>query len=156
LSATPTSKTIGDLAWDVPSTWQTGASPSAMRKATYKVPKAAGDPEDAEVSVTQIGGALDANVDRWVGQFGGDKSSLKRSEETVGPLKVTIVSLEGKYTGSGMPGAPAAAPKDGYALVAAIVEPVDPPYFFKMTGPKKTVNAARADFEHLVKSLHAK
>jgi hypothetical protein len=127
-----------------------------MRKATYKIPKAAGDPEDAELTVTQVGGTIDANIERWVGQFGGAKDSLKRTREKVGTFDVTVVELAGKFAGSGMPGAPPAAPKDNWALLGAIVEPLDPPYFFKMTGPKKTVAAARADFDRLVKSLRAK
>jgi hypothetical protein len=144
-----------DLGWDVPSKWKAGASASSMRKATYVVPKSAGDAEDGEMSVTQVGGSVDANIDRWVGQFGGAKESLKRTEQKVGTLKVTIVELSGKYTGGGMPGAPP-TPKDDWALLAAIVEPLDPPYFFKLTGPKKTLKEARPDFDRLVKSLRAK
>jgi hypothetical protein len=152
-TSTATSTAISDVAWDVPSGWQTVPNPKTFRKATYTIPKAAGDSEDAELTVSQVGGTVDENIDRWAGQFGGQKSAVSRAEQKVGPLKVTVVTLEGKYTG-GMTAA--AQPKEGYALLAAIVEPVEPPYFFKMTGPKKTVNAARADFDRLVKSLRPK
>jgi hypothetical protein len=147
---------VTDIAWDAPSGWQSVPSASAMRKASYRIPKAAGDAEDAEMSVTQVGGGLDANIDRWVTQFGGSRDSLKRTQRTVGPLKVTIVELEGKFSGGGMPGAPSTGPKEGWALLGAIVESVDPPYFFKLTGPKKTVQAARPAFDKLVSSMHAK
>ncbi len=153
---TPTPTPSSDLRWDVPPTWQTAPSPSAMRKATYKIPKAAGDAEDAEVSVTQAGGSIDANIDRWVGQFAGSKDTLKRQEKRVGTFKVTIVDLKGKFAGSGMPGAAPAGPKENWALLGAIVEGADPPYFFKLTGPEKTVTSARPDFDRLVGSLRAK
>ena len=50
---------------------------------------------------------------------------------------------------------PAAGPKDGYALLGAIVETVTPT-FFKLTGPEKTVNAAKADFDKFIDSLRPK
>src|SRR5687767_6167407 len=58
-----------DVAWDAPASWQKSDNPSAMRKATYKIPKVAGDPEDAELSVSTAGGTVEANVTRWEGQF---------------------------------------------------------------------------------------
>jgi hypothetical protein len=57
-----------------------------------------------------------------------------------------------------MPGTtapPQQGPKPGYALLGAIVE-TSPPTFFKLTGPEKTVMAARADFDKLVDGLRAK
>ena len=127
-----------------------------MRKATYKIAKAAGDPEDAEMSVSQVGGGLDANIDRWVGQFKGSKDTMKRTTQKVGAFNVTVVELKGTFGGGGMPGQPAAGAKDHWALLAAIVEGVDPPYFFKMTGPEKTVAASRPEFDKLIGSFHAK
>ena len=38
----------------------------------------------------------------------------------------------------------------------AVVETPVGPYFFKLTGPEKTVTAARADFDKLVASFRAK
>ncbi len=145
----------GDVAWDVPAKWQTSPNASTMRKATYKVPKTTGDGDDPEVSVMQAGGGLDANIDRWAGQFGGTKD-VKRSKLKVGAFDVTVVEIKGTFAGGGMPGAPAAGPKDHWALLGAIVEGVEPPYFFKMTGPEKSVAAARPDFDKLVGSLRQK
>src|SRR5690242_1627382 len=36
----------GEVAWDVPAGWETAPNPNAMRKATYKIKRAAGDAED--------------------------------------------------------------------------------------------------------------
>jgi hypothetical protein len=146
---------VRDIAWDVPATWKSQPA-SGMRKATYKVAKAGADPEDAEMSVTQVGGGVDANVERWASQFPDGKASLKRTEKKLGPLSVTVVELRGKFTGGGMPGMAPAEPKAGYALLGAIVEGPDPPYFFKLTGPEKTVDGARADFDKLVASMRSK
>ena len=90
-----------------------------MRKATYKIKKAAGDPEDAELSVSQAGGSVDQNVQRWIGQFEQKQGEEpKRSERKVGDLKVTTVEVHGTFK-SGMPGMGPAEPKTGWALLGA-------------------------------------
>ncbi len=57
-----------DVAYDAPPSWTAGAA-SPMRKATYVIPRAAGDAEDGELSVSQAGGTVDQNVARWAQQL---------------------------------------------------------------------------------------
>src|SRR6266542_1604659 len=57
------------ITWTAPARWKSVSNPSAMRLATFKIPHAASDSEDPELSVTQVGGGVDANIDRWIGQF---------------------------------------------------------------------------------------
>ncbi len=139
------------LAWTKPDAWTEAPNPSPMRKATYKIAKAAGDSEDAECSVSLAGGSPDANVQRWEGQFGGAKAKLDK--KTVNSVEVTIVELEGTFGAGPMMGG-SGEPKPDYAMLSAIAA-VDAgqAYFFKVTGPKKTVLAARADFDKLVASF---
>ena len=147
-----------DLEWTAPAAWTKAENPSPMRKATYKIPKAAGDDEVAEMSVSQVGGGLDANIERWAGQFEGGATDKKRTEKTVGTMKVTLVEMSGTFAGMGGMGRPAKAPKKDQALLAAIAdpEPPYPPYFFKMVGGKKTIAAARADFDKFVGTFKTK
>lgn len=143
-----------DVAYDAPASWQKAENPSPMRKATYKIPKAKGDAEDAELSVSQAGGSVEMNLQRWATQF-SPKAEIKRTDRKVGDLKVTIAELHGTFAGSGMPGAAAGTPKEKWEMLAAIVE-TTPPTFFKMTGPEATVSGARADFEKLIDGVRAK
>jgi hypothetical protein len=146
-----------EIAWEAPATWQKAENPSPMRKATYKIPRAQGDAEDAELSISQAGGSVDMNVTRWKGQFEmKDEGAVKRSERKVGDLKVTVVEMKGVFNGSGMPGGPPGAPKPNFALLGAIIETSGSPWFFKMTGPEKTVEAAKADFDRFVDSIRPK
>lgn len=146
-----------DVAYDAPAGWQKVDHPSPMRKATYKISRAEGDSEDAEMSVTQAGGNVSMNVDRWVGQFQDrGPGSDKRTEKKVGDLEVTIVEVRGTFTGMAMPGAAPVPPKPSYALLGAIVKTTPNSTFFKLTGPEKTVMAAKADFDKLVDGLRAK
>jgi hypothetical protein len=152
------------MKWKDPAGWINQPPSSSMRKAQYQIPKASGDPEPAELAVFYFGagqgGAIDSNINRWLGQFtGADGAPVKASKNekrTVGTLPVTIVSAEGTFDGGMMmPGAAPPAPKTGWALLGAIAETPSGPWFFKMTGPKATVAAARAGFDELVASLHA-
>ena len=139
------------LQWKAPARWQLVPNASTMRIATYRIPRAAGDPVDAELSIIRAGGTVEANADRWVGQFdAAGQSSAKRSTRTVGSLQVTIVETRGTYSG-GM--VKEAAPTSDWALLGAIVATPDMPHFFKLTGPAKSVAAARAEFDAFVGSF---
>lgn len=156
-ASAPVVTPASQLAWDAPGGWTRVENPSPMRKATYKVPKHAEDSEQPELAISVAGGAVDANIDRWVQQFGeGAKGTLKKSTRKVGAYEVTIVELSGTYQGNAMPGAPQTGPKSNFALLGAIV-PVGPDarWFFKMVGPARSIGAARSDFDALLNSLRA-
>jgi hypothetical protein len=122
-----------------------------MRLATYRVPRATGDSDDAELSIMQAGGTVEANATRWVGQFDAEgQKTAKRTTRKVGALEITVVEVQGTFTG-GMGKEPTSGA--GFALLGAIVATPGMPHFFKLTGPAKTVLAARAEFDALVASL---
>lgn len=147
-----------EVTWTDPSGWQRIAPSSAMRKATYKIPAAPKDPEDAEMAVFYFGqgegGATEANIQRWIGQFADVKpSDVKRVERTPNGMKQTVVEVEGTYSG-GMPGQQT-GPKTNYRLIGAVVETPAGSYFFKLTGPKKTVDGARDAYLSLLDSIRS-
>ena len=147
--------------WDPPKTWKLGPE-KPMRSATYLIPASTGDPEGGECAVfANIGGGVQANVDRWIGQFkqadGSDsKAKAKTEKKTINGMPATLIELTGTFNGGGAmmnPGAPAPAEKTGYRLLGAIVEAPSGPLYFKLTGPAKTVAAAQADFMAMLNSL---
>ncbi|HVJ93573.1 MAG TPA: hypothetical protein VM580_27415 [Labilithrix sp.] len=142
-----------DLGWEAPNAWQSVPNPSPMRKATYKIAKVAGDAEDAELSVMVASGGVDANVKRWAGQFGN--AEPKTEVRNPNGLAVTVVEIKGTYASGGMMGGPA-TPKPNFMLLGAVVDAGERQHFFKMTGPEKTVSAAKKDFDALVSSFRAK
>ena len=138
------------LGWKIPARWQSAPNTSSMRLATYRIPHAPGDTEDGDLSITQAGGSVEANAARWVGQFDeASQKSAKRTTRKVGALEITIVEAKGASTGMAA-GASAASDR---ALLGAIVPTPGMPHFFKLTGPAKTVLAARAEFDALVASF---
>jgi hypothetical protein len=139
------------LEWHAPPRWQLVPNASKFRLATYRIPHAPSDPDDAELSITQAGGSVEANAQRWVGQFdAASQKTAKRSMRKVGTLDVTVVEAQGTYSG-GM--AKDASSGSGYALLGAIVSTPGMPHFFKLTGPAKTVLAARPEFDQMIGSL---
>jgi hypothetical protein len=142
------------LDWKAPARWQVAPNTSSMRLATYRIPHAPGDTTDAELSITRAGGSPDANAQRWIGQFADDGTrTSKRTTRKVGLLEVTIVEVQGTYSG-GM--GKESASQTGWALLGAIVPAGSTPYFFKLTGPAKSVLAARSEFDAFVGSLAPK
>lgn len=142
-----------EIAWEAPKTWVSVPNTNTMRKATYKIPKVDGDSEDAELTVSAAAGGVEQNVKRWAGQFGN--AEPKTEQRSPNGLKVTLVEIKGTYASGGMMGAPA-TPKDKFMLLGAVVDGGDRQHFFKMTGPEKTVTAAKKDFDAFVASFHGK
>jgi len=96
------------------------------------------------------GGPIDANIARWKGQFrvGDAAPEPKLSTKDVGPMKVEFVELEGDYLSMGAP-----APKKDFAQIGAIVQAPGRNVFFRMIGPKATVDANRDAFMKMIDGL---
>lgn len=147
-----------DLTWTPPSSWEAKPA-SGMRAATYLVPAATGDTEGAECAVfTNIGGGVQANIDRWIGQFeqadgSSSAAKAKQKKETINGFAVTTVDLTGTFAGGGMAMGQPSTKKPNYRLLGAIVEGPSGEVFFKLTGPAKTMAAAQSEFQAMLKSV---
>ncbi len=147
------------LSWSAPGGWESQVPSSAMRRAQYRVPGPGGDGECVVFYFGPgEGGDPKSNALRWASQFqpaGGmsPEQALKMGELKVGEIPVMTVEVAGTYMGGGaMMGGPS-APKSDYMLLGAVAEGPDANWFFKFTGPAKTVEAQRAAFGELLKSL---
>lgn len=138
----------GELRFKVPEGWTAEKPTSDMRVAQYKLPKAAGDGEDALLVVYYFGqgqgGSPQANIDRWINQMkqpdgGASKEKAKTETLTVNGLQVNTVDVLGNYSGGMSPDSAPAESKSIYRLRAAVVDTPKGSYFVKLTGPEKTV-----------------
>jgi len=160
LPAVPEGAGTGDaaLAWTVPSGWIAEKPASSMRRAQYRVPGNAGDGECAVFYFGPgQGGDPMANAVRWAEQFTladgkPAQNAMKTSEVEVGGLKIFMVEVAGTYKGGMTMTAAPAAPKPGYRLLGAVTPGPDANWYFKFTGPDKTVNEQRDAFTSMVKS----
>jgi hypothetical protein len=140
--------------------WQSLTPSSSMRKAQFALPRVADDAEDAELVVFYFGagqgGSVQANLERWYGQFKQPDSSssaekAKTANEVVDGMNLTTVDLSGTYVGSMMPGMEAQN-KPNFRMLAAVLETPQGSYFFKLVGPEKTVAHWANSFSEFVKS----
>ena len=150
-AAEPLEFAVGAFKFERPSGWNWIVPSSAMRKAQLQIGGEGNDP--AEVTFFHFGsgqgGGIQANVDRWVGQFqDGEHSNF---EKTFGGTRVVFVTAEGTFF-SGMPGG-ALTPKPNYGLRGAILEhPEKGDVFVKMTGPKSLVASVAAQFDAMIQA----
>jgi hypothetical protein len=146
---------VAGVKWFAPKRWVV-QGPREMRVATYTVPAAEGDAEQGECAVfyfgNDAGGSVDANIDRWVGQFEATGIPA-RSEKEVAGMKVTLVQIAGAYLAPSGPMMQSTGKKENYRLLGAIVQGPQGSVFFKCTGPAKTLGAAEGDFAAMVGSL---
>jgi hypothetical protein len=147
------------ILWTAPKGWIEEQPSSATRRAQYRVPGPGGDGECAVFyfGPGQGGGPMD-NAQRWASQFkkadGSPAADQAKTWETeVGDRKVLNVEVTGTYTGGMTMGMAAPVEKPGYMLLGAVAEGPDANWFFKFTGPEKTVRAQRAAFDGMLKSL---
>jgi len=122
-----------------------------------------GDAPAGRMTVMGAGGTVQANVDRWAGQFtqpdGGDtKDKVSTKKLEIAGCQVTIVDVAGTY--KDMPGGPFAGgqtiQRPGYRMLAAIVESQGGNYFLKFYGPAATVAAHADGFMKMLEGMVAK
>ena len=152
-------KSFGPIKAKVPSEWTEQTPSSSMRKAQYALPKAAGDGEDGELAVFYFGpgqgGSVEANIERWIGQISqpdgsSSKDKAKTNKKEIGGMPVTLVDVSGTYSAGMMSNAP---PRQGYRMLAAVAETPEGPWFFKLTGPEKTIAKWSSSFDQLISSF---
>lgn len=140
------------LVWIVPEGFQSETPANTMRIAQYKIPSGAPGTKDGELVVFFFGagqgGAVQANIERWAGQFKQDDGSDPMKRAKVGNMKsasglaVTTVELSGHYVSSMMGSGPS-YDEPGWRLYGAVVEGPGGPWFFKAAGPEAVIQKNR-------------
>ncbi|NOY90746.1 MAG: hypothetical protein GXP55_06000 [Deltaproteobacteria bacterium] len=148
----PANPTVGGVAWS-PVDGLTSRPPSNdMRAAEYVATSEAGEAVLVVSFFPGMGGSVEENVQRWIGQFtdaSGQPLTGNLSETvTLHGLSAAKVDVSGSYAGMGGEGAA------GQRLLGLIVQAPSGPVFFKFVGPAATVTASEAAFDQLVDSIH--
>mgnify|MGYP003386847257 CR=1 FL=1 len=142
--------TVAGVTFTSPSGWTKGAG-SAMRVATFTNSYPAGE---VQLVFFNTGGAARDNINRWKSQFEGDDSGkgFKEETKTIAGLPVTVVAMEGTYSGMTATGS-AAAPAPDTRFVAAIIEAGDGQIQIRMTGPRDAVRSAQTAFDGMLSGM---
>lgn len=146
---------IGPAKYPVPKAWKRQRPRNEMRAAQFEIPLADGDEGKAEFIVFYFqgqGGGVQENIKRWVGMFEEKDGKEKVEKIEAAKMPITTLDVSGTYKDKPFPMAPSETLRKNYRMLAAVVEtPDDGPYFFRLVGPKKTIEANAAAFKAMLK-----
>jgi len=150
----------GGLLLEAPAGWKRVQPKSGIVETEFSIPSA-GDLPPGRMTVMGAGGSVQANVDRWYGQFtqpDGSDTKQKAVSKTIkiAGCTVTMVDVAGTFKDS--PGGPFAGGKTidrpDYRMLAAIVEtPGSGSQFLKFYGPAATVAQEADGFRTMIEGM---
>lgn len=133
----------GGLVLKVPEAWKKEKPSSNFRLIQFSIPAAEGDKDSGELALFKFGGGggqVKANIDRWIGQFHADGRKAKVTQGQMDDGKYYFVELSGTFNKPvGPPIQRRSEPTAGYRMLGVILGVESGIYYFKMTGPDKTV-----------------
>ena len=152
-----TGATAGGLRFTASKPFVSRTPKSSMRAAEFGVE---GDAQ-SELAVFYFGadqgGGVEANMSRWISQFkqaDGSEAKATRGERSTHGISVSTVEATGTYNGGmAAPGAPPPAAISEAMLLGAIAKGPQGSVFFKLVGPRASLEAARPAFDQLIASL---
>ncbi|MBW3597616.1 MAG: hypothetical protein KY475_10110 [Planctomycetes bacterium] len=148
----------GKLTLVPPAAWERKEPSVRIIEHEFAIPAAEGDDNPGRLTIMGAGGSVEANIDRWIGQFeqpdgASSKDRTKVDKLTVDGQTVHLVDITGTYKDQRGPFAPAVMREDYRMLAAIIATEQSGRYFVKLYGPKKTIAANEKAFRAMVESL---
>jgi hypothetical protein len=152
---------LGRMTFQFPDSWKNVPPSSQLRMAEITIPRDPKDAEDGCLGVFYLGptaGSTEANISRWCGQVSQpdgrpSEKVAQRENFKVDGLSVALVDVGGNLDASTCGGG---GDRKGYRLIGAVVETPGGPWFFKATGPDRTMVNARSLLRKLLTSVKVK
>ncbi|QDT37206.1 hypothetical protein [Stratiformator vulcanicus] len=141
---------IQDIKLDVPESWEQQPPANRLRLAQFELPTTEGDEAKPELVISFFGGGaggVDANIQRWIGQFAGEGRTAKVKKGSSEQGDYYLVDIAGTYNQSvGPPFLRQTKAVPGSRMIGVILQVKDTGnYFLKLTGPDESVAAAADD-----------
>jgi hypothetical protein len=148
---------LGKFKVTAPAAWKKQQPKSTILSHEFLAPKAEGDRYDGRLTVMSAGGTVEANIERWYGQFkqpdgSNSKERAKVEKRTIAGQEVHVVDISGTYKDQAGPFAPAVE-REKYRMLAAIIVTEQGNFFLKFYGPQRTVAEHEKAFDGMVESL---
>jgi hypothetical protein len=146
----------------VPDGWKEENPTSTMRMAQFKLAKADGDKEDAELALFFFkggSGSVDQNLKRQLAKFkpaDGKEEPVNKTEKTkVGKIEATLQDVKGVYLSKFPPFAPNAkiTEKTDWRQIYVIFMTDTGDYYMTLLGPAKTVARHEKAFKEWLASF---
>lgn len=143
----PREVSVAGFKFMVPGDWEEQAPRSQFIMGEFSIP---GEGGPARLTLSSANGGIEANVERWKGQFnrGPSDPDPRESEITLDGKKGTLLELSGTFTDMFSGG----VPNKNWRLLGVAV-PLGPTnYFIKLTGPATVVTPRKDEFLQFVDS----
>jgi hypothetical protein len=153
---------LGGMKSTPPKDWVAEKTTNEMRLAQFKLPKAEGDKEDAELVVFffKMGsGSEDDNLARQLKNFepneGKEKVETKVSKMKVGDKDCTVQDLRGTYLSKAAPFDPKSkvTKRTDYRQLYVIFKSDAGEFYFRLNGPIKTIEKHEKPFTEFLKNF---
>lgn len=148
----------GKLTLDAPKDWVRKQPRTRIVEHEFAAPSGKEDLAEGRFTVMAAGGGVEANIERWAGQFSPDEATPAKERVKVQKLKIAgqevhFVDISGTFKDQAGPFAPATS-RPGYRLLGAIIvtEKLGL-HFLKLTGPKETIAAQEKAFQDMLNTL---
>jgi hypothetical protein len=146
--ATAAEVTVSGFRLQVPAGWRQAELTPAQQgfvDARFEIP-ALGD--DVKLTLSTIGGGVDANVERWIGQVQLPEGATPITESfEVDGIPVTWIDLSGEFRGMQQ------APQAGWRMLGAAFDGEPRDFYVKLTGPAAALSQIEDEFRGFVKSV---
>lgn len=147
---------VGTLKAAAPANWKPLDKPGMMRSLQFTVPKAAGDKDDADISVFELkaAGTVEQNLKRQLAKFTEDGRKEKVEKVKVAGMDATYQDVTGTFLKKPFPMAEKGTPIEGYRQLYVVWENKDgEQVYIWLLGPAKTVEANKKAFDEFLKAL---
>jgi hypothetical protein len=153
------------LKFTAPKSWTAQNPAGQFRVAQFQLPAVEGDERPPTLLVFHFGrggaGSVEENLRRWAGMLeqpeGTDvRKVLKVSDQKREGMRIVSLDLPGTYLDRPFPMSNEVTKRPGYRMLGAIVEPEGEgghgPYYFRLVGSAKSVEAQHKAWEGLLQS----
>ncbi len=145
-----------------PADWKEEAPSNTMRLTQFKLPKAEGDKDDAELAIFFFrgggSGSVNDNLKRQTAKF-KPADGKDEVEETVdkkfkvGTVAAVYQDVKGTFIKKPFPMAATGTPVPSYRQLYVIFETKDGQYYMTLLGPAKTVEKHKKGFDEFLKNF---
>ena len=148
---------LGGMKSTPPADWKEEQPSSTMRLTQFKLPKAEGDKDDAELALFAFpggSGSLEQNLKRQEAKF-EINGKPEVTEIKIGDIKGAYQDIKGTFLKKFPPFAPdAKITKMGdYRQIYVVFEAGGKQYYMTLLGPAKTIEKHKAGFDAWVKNF---
>ena len=143
-------KEFDGIRFKVPSGWEQVALSPAQQgfvTASFKIPQAG---NDVKLTLSSVGGGVDANIQRWIGQFQLPPGENPQ-QKSIQVDKIDAIWLDLRGTFDSGPALNSQA-ESGMRMIGVAIPRSPRDFYLKLTGPREQLVNAEKEFRDFVKS----